>query len=88
MADITFKIEESFVAIKTGDWTLELNLVSWNGRASKYEIRKWDAKHEKMGKGVTLTKEEVVAFLSQANVILERLGETATKKEEMTELPF
>ncbi len=40
-------------------WKLELNLVSWNGRPAKYDIRSWDSKHEKMGKGVTLTKEEL-----------------------------
>jgi len=43
-------------------WTKELNLVSWNGREPKYDIREWDPEHEKMGKGVTLTEEELVAL--------------------------
>ena len=42
---------------KTG-WTKELNLVSWNGRAPKYDIREWAPEHAKMGKGVTLSDEE------------------------------
>ncbi len=40
-------------------WTKELNLVSWNDGAPKYDIREWDPEHEKMGKGVTLTAEEL-----------------------------
>ena len=41
-------------------WTKELNLISWNGGATKYDIRDWAPEHEKMGKGVTLTKEEIL----------------------------
>jgi len=40
-------------------WTKELNLVSWNGRPSKYDIREWSEGHEKMSKGITLTEEEI-----------------------------
>lgn len=40
-------------------WTKELNLISWNNREPKYDIRDWDPEHEKMGKGITLTKEEL-----------------------------
>lgn len=39
-------------------WTKELNLISWNGGAPKYDIRDWAPEHEKMGKGVTLSEEE------------------------------
>lgn len=41
-----------------GGWRKELNLVSWNGREAKLDIREWSPDHQKMGKGVTLTKEE------------------------------
>jgi hypothetical protein len=41
-------------------WTKELNLISWNEREPKYDIRDWSPDHEKMGKGVTLTEEELV----------------------------
>ena len=40
-------------------WTKELNLVSWNDGAPKYDLRDWDPNHEKMGKGVTLTEDEI-----------------------------
>ena len=40
-------------------WKKELNLVSWNGNEPKYEIRDWSPDHTKMGKGVTLTDEEI-----------------------------
>ncbi len=40
-------------------WTKELNLISWNDREPKYDLRDWDPEHEKMGKGVTLTEEEL-----------------------------
>ena len=43
-------------------WRKELNLISWNGAAPKYDIRDWAPEHEKMGKGVTLTKEELEAL--------------------------
>lgn len=40
-------------------WKKELNLISWNGGKPKYDIRDWAPDHEKMGKGVTLTEEEL-----------------------------
>ncbi len=39
-------------------WKKEVNLISWNDREPKYDIRDWSPDHEKMGKGVTLTLEE------------------------------
>ena len=39
-------------------WRKELNLVSWNGAEPKYDLRDWAPEHEKMGKGITLSKEE------------------------------
>lgn len=39
-------------------WRKEFNLVSWNGRPPKFDLRDWSADHEKMGKGITLTNEE------------------------------
>jgi len=64
MADITFEIKESLGVLSESarGWTKELNLVSWNGREPKYDIREWDPEHEKMGKGVTLTEEELLVL--------------------------
>ena len=40
-------------------WKKELTRVSWNGRPPKYDLRVWDASHEKMGKGITLEEAEI-----------------------------
>lgn len=40
-------------------WTKELNLISWNDREPKYDLRDWAPEHEKMGKGTTLTVDEL-----------------------------
>lgn len=61
MADIKYEIKESVGTLSESPkgWTKELNLISWNNREPKYDIRDWAPEHEKMGKGVTLTKEEL-----------------------------
>lgn len=46
----------------TGNYTLELNRISYNGAAPKLDLRKWDKKKGKMLKGITLTDEEAVAL--------------------------
>ena len=63
-AEISFEIVEQIGVLSTGSkgWTKELNLVSWNGREPKYDLREWPPEHEKMGKGVTLSKEELDAL--------------------------
>lgn len=60
MADIKYEIVEmiGILSESTRGWTKELNLVSWNNGAPKLDIRDWAPEHEKMGKGITLTKDE------------------------------
>lgn len=60
MAEIEFSIVEHLgtLAEGRGGWMKELNLVSWNGRPAKYDIREWAPDHQKMGKGITLSDEE------------------------------
>lgn len=60
MADIKYEIKKEIGALSENakGWRKELNLVSWNGAAPKYDIREWAPDHEKMGKGITLTTEE------------------------------
>ncbi|MCR5101730.1 MAG: hypothetical protein K6B41_10290 [Butyrivibrio sp.] len=60
MADFQYEIVEEMGLLGTSSkgWTKELNRISWNGGAPKYDIRDWSPDHEKMGKGVTLTEEE------------------------------
>jgi hypothetical protein len=61
MAELTFEITKNIGVLSTSarGWTKELNLVSWNEREPKYDIREWNPDHSRMGKGVTLTDEEV-----------------------------
>lgn len=73
MADITYKIvEEIGVVSGSGSWGLELNQVSWNGKAPVFDLRKWSDSHEKMGKGVTMTHAELVSLRDLINEYLER----------------
>lgn len=60
MAEVKFEIVKHIAVLSetSRGWTKELNLVSWNNREPKYDIRDWDPSHEKMGKGVTLSNEE------------------------------
>lgn len=62
MASIKYDIEKELGVISKSSkgWNKELNLVSWNNREAKYDIRDWDENHEKMGKGLTFTKEELL----------------------------
>ncbi len=65
MADeFSYEITQKYGVLSTSKsgWTLELNAVSWNGRQPKFDIRSWSPGHEKMGKGITLTTEEVGAL--------------------------
>jgi hypothetical protein len=61
MPDIKYEIKKEIGVLSesTKGWTKELNLISWNGGAPKYDLRDWAPEHEKMGKGVTLTDKEL-----------------------------
>jgi len=61
MAEIKYEIKQNLKVLSENPkgWTKELNLISWNERDPKYDIREWSPEHEKMGKGVTLTSEEL-----------------------------
>ena len=61
MADIKYDIikEIGVLSENAKGWRKELNLISWNGGAAKYDIRDWAPDHEKMGKGTTLREEEM-----------------------------
>lgn len=62
MADIKFEIIKEFGVLSTGTrgWNKELNLISWNSRTPKIDIRDWDGEHVKMGKGITLNRDELL----------------------------
>ncbi len=51
-------------------WKKEIKLISWNQKEPKYDIREWSPDGEKMGKGVTLSKEEIVNLKALLDEIL------------------
>ena len=61
MADIKYDIvkEVGVVSESSTGWTKELNLISWNNREAKYDLRDWAPEHAKMGKGITLSRDEL-----------------------------
>ena len=61
MAEFNYEIMEELGVLSesSSGWTKELNLISWNGRPPKFDIRDWSPEHEKMGKGITLSNEDI-----------------------------
>lgn len=76
MADIKYEVVKKIGVLSkaASGWSKELNLISWNDRAPKYDIRDWSAEggspgetERKMGKGVTFSKEELLALRDLLN---------------------
>ena len=95
MADIKYDIVEEIGAVSESStgWTKELNLISWNNREAKYDLRDWAPDHAKMGKGITLSINEfIVAFpvqfiLFETNLALPNATISSTSKSRIC-LPF
>ncbi|MGP1587524.1 MAG: YdbC family protein [Treponemataceae bacterium] len=67
--DFKYEITEYLGVIseaKSG-WKLELNMVSWGEREPKFDLRSWSQDHQKMGKGTTFTKEEIISLRDLLN---------------------
>lgn len=69
MAEIKFDIVEEIGVLSetTKGWKTELNLISWNERDPKYDLRSWSENHEKMGKGITLSQAELAKLKELLN---------------------
>lgn len=69
MAEIKYEItkEIGILSENAKGWSKELNMVSWNDREPKYDIRDWSPDHEKMAKGITLSEEEAIALRDLLN---------------------
>lgn len=66
--DFKFEIKEHIEDLSDANekgWKIELNIVSWNGGEDKYDIRSWNSDHTKMGKGISLTYDQI-ALLGSA----------------------
>lgn len=59
-SNFEYEIVETIGVLSENDkgWVKELNLVSWNNRPPKFDLRMWSGDHSKMGKGITLSNEE------------------------------
>jgi hypothetical protein len=66
MKDIQYEIVKEIAVLSTSDsgYTKEINLISWNGKEPKYDIRSFSPNREKCGKGITLTETEVEKLLA------------------------
>lgn len=60
MAEIKYEITKELGVLSENakGWTKEINLVSWNDREAKFDLREWSPDHQKMAKGITLSREE------------------------------
>ncbi|MDR1215424.1 MAG: hypothetical protein LBK25_01955 [Treponema sp.] len=72
MSEIAFDIVKNYgiLSEEKSGWKKEVNLISWNNRDPKFDIRDWDPYHEKMGKGVTLSREEAKKLVEMLTVAL------------------
>lgn len=65
---ITYNVErkEGVISTMSNGWKKELNKVAWNDGEAKFEIRSWSKDHQRMGKGISFTEEELVTL---ANIL-------------------
>jgi hypothetical protein len=77
MAEVLHDIQKrhGVLSEERNGWRKELNLVSWGGRKPKFDVRDWAPDHEKMGKGITLTREEAEKL---RDLLTAALAETQT----------
>lgn len=71
MAEFKFDIKKTLGTISENakGWKREVNLMTWNNKKAKVDIREWDENHEKMGKGITLNKEELIQLKEILNQV-------------------
>ena len=71
MPEFKFEVVETYGSLSESSkgWKKEIKLISWNQKEAKYDIREWSPDGEKMGKGVTLSKEEVINLRDLLNKI-------------------
>lgn len=79
----------SILSERDSGWNKELNLVSWSGKEAKYDIREWAPNHQKMGKGVTMTEDELYSlFLALKELFNEEVQEQPASNKPITEMFF
>ncbi len=68
-SSITYKVEEKggIISKTSNGWQKELNKVAWNDGEARFEIRSWSKDHQRMGKGISFTEDELVSL---ANILI------------------
>ena len=71
MPEFKYEVVENYGSLSESSkgWKKEIKLISWNQKEAKYDIREWSPDGEKMGKGVTLSKEEIINLRDLLNKI-------------------
>ena len=64
MAEIKSEVVKEIGILSTSksNWNREVNIIRWNDGKPKLDIRDWAPEHERAGKGITLTAEEVAVL--------------------------
>ena len=78
--EVSFRLIEELGVLdryKTG-WSREINIVSWNGKPPKFDIRDWDPDHERMSRGITLHEREAIKL---TEILAHRLQMDIPQKE-------
>ena len=69
MAEFKYEITERIAVLSqsANGWERQLNMVSWNEREPKYDLRDWNADHTRMSKGISMTEEEMQKLVELFN---------------------
>lgn len=75
---ITKKITRSVKVLdqKKSGWATEVNYVSWNDAPPVFDIRDWSPSHDRCGKGITLTHNQVEKLIDALEIVKELMYET------------
>lgn len=71
MSELKYEIIKTLGVLSEGSrgWQREINLVSWNGRKAKLDVRDWSPEHQRMGKGLTFAREDLIKFKEFINTV-------------------
>lgn len=87
MAEFKYEVVEEYSAQKGGQ--LKIRCVAYNGREPKIDIRRWTEKDgkEQMGKGLTISMDEIEDLVWLSEAIPEVLARFTGKKKETKAAP-
>lgn len=59
--DIRFEILDHIGVLSQNQygWAKEINVISWNGKRPKFDIREWSPDHTHMSRGLTFSEHEM-----------------------------